>query len=107
MCGCGCAQAAMQFPFELVFPVIVGRFMSSHGLLAPFIAGYPKRIMLCAVAMVVVATYPTVKPGESAHESFHFVHYAGLFLLQSLLSLASNLMFVSMVGARRGRWGPR
>lgn len=82
------------FPFEILFPIIVGKWASSGNALRPFVLGYPFRMVLTLAGVAVVASMPHTN-GDGGTVSVAWIYYVLIFCLQLVYSLSSNVMFVS------------
>jgi len=76
------------FPFEMVFPVIVGGWTASGNALRPWLVGYPMRMAVSLLGLGLLSLFPT---GGSIGWWF----YGCVLGLQLLYSLSVNVLFVS------------
>ena len=77
------------FPLsELISPILVGRWSNSGNPLQPWVTGYPFRLIVTLLGVLLVYTFPT-----DGDLSIWF--YARVLLVQLIYSLASNVLFVS------------
>ena len=76
------------FPFELLFPVLVGGWASRGNPLRPWLVGYPARMLLTLLGCGLLLGFPSSLPIPASY-------YALTLLLQLGYSLLVNVMFVS------------
>ena len=76
------------FPFEMVFPVIVGGWTASGNALRPWLVGYPMRMCISLLGLGLVSVFPT-------GGSIGWWYYGCVLGLQLLYSLSVNVLFVS------------
>ena len=76
------------FPFELVFPVIVGGWTASGNALRPWLVGYPMRMCISLLGLGLVGLFPT-------GGTIGWWYYGCVLGLQLLYSLSVNVLFVS------------
>eukprot|EP00741_Cyanophora_paradoxa_P015837 tig00020904_g15289.t1 len=83
----------VEFPFEIIFAVMAGRWSSGSDPLRPWLNGYRARLLLCPLGALLVYAMPRpVAPGAGLPLSF----YAIVMAYSLIVSLASTAMFVSM-----------
>jgi PAT family acetyl-CoA transporter-like MFS transporter 1 len=85
-------MAVVQFPFDLLLPVWIGRWSNRGNALAPFVAGYPFRLFATLLGLALVYTCPAA--GVDG-EGFTWWFYVRVLVVQLIYSLASNVLFVS------------
>lgn len=81
-----------MFPFDLLFPIFVGRWSNKGNALWPWVCGYPFRLFATLLGVALVATFPDIH-GDASLLSFGF--YARVLCVQLLYSMASNILFVA------------
>ena len=84
-------MVVILFPFELISPILIGRWSNMGNPLYPWIVGYPFRLGVTLLGVALVWTFPV---GEEL--SYYF--YARVLAVQLVYSLASNVLFVSQCG---------
>jgi len=90
-------MAFLLFPFELIYPLIVGRWQKmAKQPLEPFLYGYPFRQSITLLGVLLVYSIPLSTSGAAV--TFTWWFYLRVFILQVIYSFASNLMFVSQCG---------
>ena len=86
------AMVFFLFPFELIFPIMVGRWSSQGNPLLPWILGYPFRMVVTLLAMWLVSSFPT---DAAAAGGIPWWYYMASLGLQLVYSLSINILFVS------------
>ena len=84
------AMVFVLFPFELVFPVLVGRWASQGNPLSPWLLGYPFRMGITVLGALLVSAFPAVGSG-----GIPWWFYGSVLALQLVYSLSVNVLFVS------------
>lgn len=81
----------IAFPFEIIFPIIISSISQRAPLksLGPFLLGYPLRLLLCVLGVIMVYTFP-----ESGAPIGFWVNFR-IICFQLMYSLTVNMMFVS------------
>eukprot|EP00475_Leptophrys_vorax_P013550 TRINITY_DN19921_c0_g2_i1.p1 TRINITY_DN19921_c0_g2~~TRINITY_DN19921_c0_g2_i1.p1 ORF type:complete len:300 (-),score=72.98 TRINITY_DN19921_c0_g2_i1:31-930(-) len=83
-------SVVITFPFDIFFPILLGKLSqrSPNKSLGPYIIGYPIKIFLCLLSLLIVYTFPS-------KENITLWTYSRIILFQLCYSLANNMIFVS------------
>jgi len=79
------------FPFEMVFPIIVGGWTASGNALRPWLVGYPMRMSISLLGLGLISIFPT----GGGSSGIGWWYYGCVLGLQLLYSLSVNVLFVS------------
>eukprot|EP00455_Lapot_gusevi_P041790 TRINITY_DN4888_c0_g1_i2.p1 TRINITY_DN4888_c0_g1~~TRINITY_DN4888_c0_g1_i2.p1 ORF type:complete len:219 (-),score=35.63 TRINITY_DN4888_c0_g1_i2:29-685(-) len=84
-------MALVSFPFEIIFPFLIGKWMSEGSRLQPWLVAFPLRVLLSTLSAFVVYSFP-----GAANLSTGF--YLVLLTMQLSYEFVQNMMFVSICG---------